>query len=140
MAIVYYTRTREGRSLVSDTNQLWDGANWQAVGVRRVGAKLGPQTLDVDETVISSLSQKRLIWSVYWMDERFTTSNLTIKLLQIKTAFTGREASAVIAFSTPIDGAVEDARSRIQAAVASLDLPKYLVTGKPQRVISDSSE
>ena len=128
MAIVYYGRIREGHSLISSTNRLWDGAIWRAVERSRVVAKLGPQTVELDETVIRSLSERRLIWSFYWMDGRFTTSNLTIKLLQLKTAFTGNEASALIAFSTPIDGAVEDARARLKTALASFgDLPKYLV-------------
>ena len=140
MAIVYYTRTREGRSLISSTNQLWDGEIWQAVNVQRMAAKLGSQPTDVNETTISSRSEKRLIWSVYWMDERFTTSNLTIKLLQIKTAFTGSEASALIAFSTPIDGPIEDAQERIRTAVASLDLPRYLIAEGQHPIVSDSSD
>jgi hypothetical protein len=66
------------------------------------------------------------------MDERFTTSRLIIKLLQLKTAFSGNEAAALIAFSTPIDGAVEDARARLETALAAFtDLPKQLVaTGR----------
>jgi exosortase A len=140
LAIVYYARTREGRSLIAGTNQLWDGAIWQAMSMQRIVAKLSSQPLDMNETMISSRSGKRLIWSVYWMDERFTTSNLTIKLLQIKTAFTGGEASALVAFSSPIDGAVEDARDRIRAAVASLDLPQYLRVEGREPIVSDSSD
>ena len=126
VAIVYYGRIREGQ-LIASTNQLWDGEKWRAVERARVVAELGPETIELNEALIRSVAERRLVWSSYWMDRRFTTSGLTIKLLQLKAAFTGHEASALIAFSTPIDGAVEEARARLKKALASFgDLSKYL--------------
>jgi len=132
LAIVYYGRIREGHSLIATTNRLWDNETWHPVEARSTSAKLGATPLRLDETIISSGLERRLVWSSYWMDERFTTSNLTIKLLQLKTTFSGNEAAALIAFSTPIDGAVEDARARLETALAAFaDLPKRLVaTGR----------
>jgi hypothetical protein len=72
------------------------------------------------------------------MDERFTTSDVVIKLLQLKTAFIGNEASALIAFSTPIDGAIDDARSRLRSAMASFaNLPKDLTLTGAESIASD---
>jgi exosortase A len=132
LAIVYYGRIREGHSLIATTNRLWDNETWHPVEARSISAKLGATPLHLDETIISSTTERRLVWSSYWMDERFTTSRLIIKLLQLKTAFSGNEAAALIAFSTPIDGAVEDARARLETALAAFtDLPKQLVaTGR----------
>ena len=83
----------------------------------------------MNETTISSRSEKRLIWSVYWMDERFTTSNLTNQIAaDLKSVLFGHEASALVAFSAPMDGTLEDAQDRIRAAVVSRDLPGNLNT------------
>jgi EpsI family protein len=127
-SIVYYGRIREGHSLIATTNRLWDAEIWRAVERSSVVAELGPQAVELDETILRAASERRLVWSSYWMDGRFTTSGLTIKLLQLKTAFTGNEASVLIAFSTPIDGAVEDARARLKTAFASFGDPSKFLT------------
>lgn len=141
LAIVYYGRIREGHSLIGTTNRLWDPAIWRVVERNRIVAELGSESVMFDEAIISSPAERRLVWSSYWMDGRFTTSDLTIKLLQLKTSFTGNEASVLTAFSTPIDGAIEDARARLKTALASFtDLPQYLATGGRQDIAQGSSD
>jgi len=134
LAIEYYGRMREGRSIIATTNRLWDPSEWRQVGVARVKARVGNVGLELTERVIWSLSEKRLIWSTYWADGRFTTSATTVKLLQLKTAFVGNPAAALLALSTPVDGSIEDARLRLQAAFDGItDLPDRLVeAGQPQ--------
>jgi hypothetical protein len=61
------------------------------------------------------------------MDGQFVTSDLGIKLLQFKSVLLGHEASALVAFSIPIDGAERDARVQLASALAALnDLPNRL--------------
>jgi exosortase A len=140
IAIEYYGRIREGRSLVSSTNALWDGARWHQIESRDVAARIGSEPLELKEAVISSASEKRLVWSTYWMDGRFTTSGLLIKLLQMKTILTGNESAALIALSTPIDGAQEDARARLRTLSMSLsDLSTHLVAASRHGAISKTS-
>ena len=141
VAIEYYARIRTEASMVSSTNHLWQGAVWHPLNAGVVHANLGSQPVQFAEDVISSVTEKRLVWSAYWMEGRFTTNPVLIKLLELKTAFFGHRRAAVIAFSTPIDGAVEDARARLKTAVAALgELPKRLDPSIPEGPSLSSAE
>ena len=133
LAIEYYGRMREGQSLIATTNRLWDADVWTLVENRRMSAPIGAETIQVSERVLWSPSERRLVWSFYWMDGIFTTSATSIKLLQLKTAFVGNPAGALIALSTPINGPVEDARFRLKEAISLIsDLPSRLAdAGRP---------
>jgi EpsI family protein len=127
LAIEYYGRMREGQSLIATTNRFWDPDVWRLFETRRMSAPIGAKTIQVSERVLWSTSERRLLWSVYWMDGIFTTSATRIKLLQLKTAFVGNPAGALVALSTPIDGPVEDARVRLKEAISLIsDLPSRL--------------
>jgi exosortase A len=140
VAIEYYGRIREGRSLVAATNSLWDDAIWHQTESRNVSARIGSEPLQLREAVVSSAFGKRLVWSTYWMDGRFTTSGVMIKLLQLKTILTGNESAALIALSTPIDGAQEDAHARLKTVLMSLsDLSTHLVAAGRQGAASKTS-
>jgi hypothetical protein len=77
--------------------------------------------------VITSLGERRLIWSSYWVDGRFTTSLFKVKILQAVAALRGHQGQAAIAFSTPIDGTIEDARLRLMETLPAWDeLPARL--------------
>jgi EpsI family protein len=131
IAIVYYARNRAGRSLIATTNHLWDPAIWHQIEGFSRTAYLGSDPVPLNEAVIASGSEQRLIWSTYWMDGRFTTSSTAIKLLQLKTAFVGDETAALIAFSVPIEGAVADAQKHLERALRELTLhPDRLVAAR----------
>ena len=119
-AIAYFARNRPGRSLIATTNHVWDD-QWHETESRALTARFGAEPVRLNEAIIASASEQRLVWWTYWMDNQFTTSATTIKLLELKTALSGNEAAALIAFSTPIDGAVEDARVRLETALAGLE-------------------
>jgi EpsI family protein len=123
VAVVYYARNRESRSLLSSTNQLWDSTSWYAISRGTAEARLGPAPVHLNETLIASQSEQRLIWWTYWIDNRFTTSGLVLKLLQMKTAFGGNESTALVAFSIPVEGSVEDARARLQMTLTEISSP-----------------
>jgi EpsI family protein len=134
LAIEYYGRMRDGHSIIATTNRLWDPDVWRQIGAGSVRAQIGNSALQFNERVISSTSGRRLLWYSYWMDRGFTTSATRIKLLQLKTAFVGDPAGAVVAVSTPIDGSDEDARIRLREALSSIsDLPGRLAeAGRPR--------
>ena len=137
VAVEYYGRIREGHSPVSSLNSLWDGGIWHQTGAQNITASLGAQPIRLNEASISGAREKRLVWSAYWIDGRFVTSGLAVKLLQLKTLFTGNESAAVVAFSTPVDGATDDARDRLKTALMSLsDLPAHLAAAGRQSAAS----
>jgi hypothetical protein len=79
------------------------------------------------EWLITSASEKRLIWTSYWVDGRFTTSLLGLKLMQAQAALLGNNGEAIIAVSTIIDGTDDEARQRLLSAMKALtDLPDRL--------------
>jgi exosortase A len=138
--VLYYGRIRKQSSLISNSNRLWDGAEWHGVDSHNIEARLGSHNLRFDENVIASSlggPEMRLIWSTYWLGGEFTNSSFRVKLLQLKGMILGHEATALVTFSTPIDGPVESARMRLQSAVAVLgDLPVDLE--KASRVVEPS--
>jgi EpsI family protein len=127
LAIEYYDRNREGHSLIATTNNLWDESVWHQTEAHTIKARIGDTMLQLNEAIVDSSMEKRIVWSSYWMDNRFTRSVLSVKLLQLKTVFTGSEAAALVVFSTPIDGTLEDARARLTRVITtSADLPRRL--------------
>lgn len=136
ISVVYYARLREGRSLIATTNRDWNGDRWRLAGSGAVSARIGGADAPFGEFRIMSETERRLVWSSYWIDGRFTRSGITVKLLQMKTAFSGNEAAAVVALSTPIEGSIDEARQSLREALAALDfLPSRLTeAGQPGNV------
>jgi EpsI family protein len=127
VAVLYYARIREGHSLIASTNRLWGAGLWLPLQSRGVTACLGTVPIRFMETVLTSLSERRIVWSTYWTDGQFTVSGTRIKLQQLKSVLFGHEATALVAFSAPMDGALADARSTLASALAGLgDLPENL--------------
>jgi exosortase A len=123
----YYTRPRAGHTVTAHLNLAWDNEAWDVSAGGVVPARLGSQVLQLQETVINSGAKKRLIWSTYWVDGRFTLSLLNVKLLQAKTAFGGREGQAFVALSTTVEGPLEDARARLAQELSGLSQLSYLL-------------
>ena len=119
--ISYYARPRPGHAMTAHVNKLWDEKEWSASNRRITMAKFGRTDIPFRESVIASSMEKRIVWSVYWVNGHFTPSPFRVKLLQTAAALQGREGQAVIAFSTPIDGTIEDARAHLSRALLSLD-------------------
>jgi len=120
VAVEYFARNRQGRSILGATNHLWNPDQWHLVEAHQVSAHLGSRPALLNESVIAAASEQRLVWWSYWIDGRYTTSGVTVKLLQFKTALTGHEMAALVAFSTPIVGTVENARARLEHDLAAL--------------------
>lgn len=136
--IGYYGRARTGHSVTAHVNKLWNVRFWTGLSSSSVQSPLGPRRIVMQEWIVSSASQKRIIWASYWVDGTFTTSVLKVKLLQAQAALEGHEGEALVAVSTVIDGTVEGARERLSSAMSDLDgLP--LVLDSVNRRASQSS-
>jgi len=115
--IHYYNRDRGSASLLSERNHSWQGI-WHPIEQHSVRQSAHGVDVPFDETIISAGNLKRLVWTTYWIDGRFTTSGLAIRLLEFQSGVV-RGHSAVVAFSTPITISTQDARQRLAKLVAS---------------------
>jgi len=98
--IAYYADVQSGRKLISSTNTLFDRARWHRVGGGRASANVSGQLLEVEETRIQSAEANRVLWSWYWVGDRFTTSPYLAKLrLAWSQLSGGLQASAAIVIS-----------------------------------------
>jgi exosortase A len=119
--IGYYARPRGGHTVTAHLNLPWNEKGWaQASENSLATASLGRQPLSLLETTINSNREKRLVWSVYWVNGHFTTRPLSVKLRQAEAALEGREGQAFVAVSTPVSGPIEEARARLTLALAPL--------------------
>jgi exosortase A len=126
--LFYYGRMRKTHELVSSSNRLWDeDGSWRQTGQGQGTTIIAGTPIEVSTSVLSSVEGKRLVWSWYWMDHRFTISKLVLKLLQLKTTFATCEGGAFVALSTPIDSTMPAAAQRLsEAARALAELPGRL--------------
>jgi exosortase A len=123
----YYARPRPGHSMTAHVNRFWNDQDWTLSNVDAVTVTLAGKPTRFQEWVISSPAERRVVWSSYWVDGRFTTSLLEVKLLQSVAALRGDEGQAVIALSTAMEGTLEDTRARLSRSMAALDqLPAHL--------------
>jgi exosortase A len=126
--IYYYGRARGGRSLIESTNKMWDEERWNAVSSTRLTANVGKTPVPFRELEIASVMQHRLVWWTYWARGKFTTSGLDVKIKRLEGAFAGRDGSALVAVSVPVEsGTEEQARQQLADALSAMgDLPARL--------------
>lgn len=118
--IGYYARPRGGHTMTAHLNLPWDEEGWTPGAAGSAATAIGARPLDLQEWMINSNREKRLVWAVYWVNGHFITRVLAVKLRQAQAALEGREGQAVVAVSTPINGPVDDARARLAQALAPL--------------------
>ena len=86
------------------------------------------QTVPVAVTRISAPHGDRLVFSFYWVNDRFTASAIGAKLLQVGAALVGgRQDAAIVALSTVDDdpagaaAALSDFAAHLGPLAAALD-------------------
>jgi len=123
----YYARPRPGHSMTAHINRFWNLDAWKLAESGSVTATVGGKPIQLQEWIINSTSERRMVWSCYWVDGRFTTSLLRVKLWQARAALQGHEGQAVLVLSTQMAEAPQDARGRLSEALAALQsLPDSL--------------
>ncbi len=121
VVIEYFGRMRGQHKLIASINSPWDVKIWHEIRSRKFIGALGMTPIDLEEATIGTGSQERLVWWSYWVDQRFTTSAFKAKLLELAEALKGQNEGALVAFSTPITGPVEEARQRLGQAMNAFD-------------------
>lgn len=117
----YYATDRDGHSLITSTNKLWDEYYWHPLLQNSLEENLGNRKIQFGQLELASFSKgTRLILWTYWINGRFTTSGMTVKLDGLRSAFGGAKGSALVAISTTVDSDEESARARLEQALSVL--------------------
>jgi exosortase A len=133
--VAYYAQARAGHELTAHISHLWNLKTMKLLSSGQVVAQLQTKRLKMQELVITSPIAQRIIWSTFWIDERFTSSSFATKLLQVPAALTGHEGQAIVAVSTIVTSNEGEARLRLRAALLALkDLPDRLAAAGHRRV------
>src|SRR5258706_10487160 len=113
--------------MTAHVNRFWDSQNWALSDTNAVAAAFAGKPVQFQEWIVTSPVEKRMIWSSYWVDGRFTTSLLRVKLRQASAALEGHEGQAVLVLSTQMEGSLQEARGRLSRTLSALnDLPARL--------------
>jgi exosortase A len=124
--ISYYRDQDYERKLVSSENVLVPSSDtaWVQLASSSASATLGGQPLQVaaatlreQGTALASSGERLQVWRFYWVNGRFTASDIAAKLQGALGRATGQgDDSAIVAVYTPLDRELPEAQAREQAA------------------------
>ena len=86
--------------MTAHVNRFWDAEKWTLADSNAITATLAGKQVAFQEWIVTNPVEKRMIWSTYWVDGRFTTSLVKVKLWQAGAALKGHEGQAVLVLST----------------------------------------
>jgi exosortase A len=99
--IAYYAPGQRDAKLVSSTNVLFDRTIWSRTGEEDIDAAIDGQRFRIHETLIRSTQRSLVVWSWYWVDGKYTSSDVLAKLLLVKARFLrDRRGAAIIAMAS----------------------------------------
>jgi len=87
LCIAYYAPEQRDAKLVSSANALFDKKLWSRIKEDYVATRIEGQKLNIHETFIRSSQRSLIVWSWYWVDGEYTSSDVLAKLLLVKTRF-----------------------------------------------------
>ena len=128
LTISFYTITGNGIDVQHFGRQIL-GPHWSALSERNRLANIDGRTEPVQEIVTRpGISGQRVIWTVFWVNNRFTTSPYQVKLLQAQSRMKGSPAiSAIVAVSADYLSDPEEARPALQQFLNSISLDHELL-------------
>jgi exosortase A len=85
--IAYYAAGQPDAKVVSSTNTLFDRTLWLRTAEDTVETRVDGQRLRVHETFVRSSQSSLIVWSWYWVDGRYTSSDVLAKLLLVRARF-----------------------------------------------------
>ena len=99
MHVVFYSDQRKGSELLSFSNEVQD-EKWRRISDTGSMLVVDGAALNTNLRRIARGDTRRFVWSWYWVDGRFLTSKLGMKLAQVTgKLITGRRAAAVVMLS-----------------------------------------
>jgi exosortase A len=98
-------------------SQLWDENHYNLISAGNRSERWAGEALPLRELVLSSPTERRLVWWCYWKDGQFSTSGAAVKLLSVKNAFHPHTGIALVALSVPILESEEAARANLRSSL-----------------------
>lgn len=124
----FYRAQRQGAELIHFENVVVprNDETWRSVGEGVAVLPAGAESLRVRETLVRSESERYVVWSWYWLPDKFTSSQIEAKLLQARARLVERrDHAAVIILSAPYESDPESARSHLRAFVTDMLPPLH---------------
>jgi exosortase A len=122
--IAYYRSQGQDKKLISVQNRITGSDDWQISDRSAATMKIGDEPVGVAATRLSWGKRRRLVWSFYWIDDRFEANGIMAKLLQIKAELWERKPEAAFvalsAEETDDVGTAQKAVSEFAAHVTGL--------------------
>jgi exosortase A len=121
--IAYYRGQEKGRELVTSGNQLvspgdWD---WRRMASGSDSADWAGRPESVDRAEIKGDQIRLLVYRLYWVDGRTTSSEYVAKARLAWSRFSGRgDDAALVVMYTPVQDAGADARATLRAFASSM--------------------
>jgi exosortase A len=128
--IALYHLRAIGNMLTTSENRLADDTDWRIAERGEAALSLGGEKITVASVEIVSGPRRRLVWSFYIVDGRFTARLFEAKLLQARAVLLRRApVAALVAVSASMDDAGNPAEEQLaRFLAASSPLPAYLNT------------
>ncbi len=100
--MAYYAPEQPDVKLVSSTNSLFDRSLWWRTKEDEVSVTVEGRRFQVHETFIRSPLRSLVVWNWYWVDGKYTNSDVLAKLLLVKARLLrDRRGAAILAIATP---------------------------------------
>lgn len=123
--IGYYPRQTQSRKLVGSLNRLADVDDWRRTGSGGRTIDVGGEKAPISYQRLASGRTNRVVWTWYWINDRFVSGGVTAKLEQLKAEFFGgRRAAAVVILSAGYSDRPEEAERILAAFAADLSTLK----------------
>lgn len=102
--IVMYADQRREAELISFNNQMQDDKTWRRLSDGGNRLRIDGQDVDANLRRLAQGQTRRFVWFWYWVDGRFVSSILDVKLGQVTgKLISGRRASAALMLSIEAD-------------------------------------
>lgn len=121
----YYPRQTQSRKVIGSLNRVADVDDWRRTSSGARSIDVGTEKAPVAYQRLSSGRVHRVVWTWYWINDRFVSGGFRAKLEQLKSEFLGgQRAAAVIVLSAPYIDRPEEAERILAAFAADLSALK----------------
>ncbi len=121
--IAYYKYQSQNKEMIRHGNGVDQQDVWSRVENRVISPVIAGERRRINEMLLQSGRQKRLVWYWYWVDGKILASNYKAKLFDAKAKLSGgRLDSAIVAISVLVDSDNID-RQRKELSEFAISLP-----------------